>query len=111
MSAPAARTASGSIPFTVPCVPIGMNAGVATGPCGVAISPQRAAPSIASRRNENGSGIGRIAYPTLPKIGSRIFLEDDLRSRPPLQPAFAPEPQERNDRGDQHQQQRIGIAE
>ena len=47
MSAPVARTVSGSSPLTVACVPTGMNAGVRTGPCGVANSPQRAAPSVA----------------------------------------------------------------
>ncbi len=52
MSAPDARTASGSMPFTVAWVPIGMNAGVRTTPCGVAISPTRAAPSVARRRKE-----------------------------------------------------------
>src|SRR4051812_9462514 len=52
MSAPAARTVSGARPFTVAWVPIGMKAGVATGPWGVAIWPQRAAPSVAIRRKE-----------------------------------------------------------
>src|SRR5262245_18372524 len=58
MSAPLARTASGARPFTVAWVPIGRNAGVATAPCGVTISPRRAAPSVASKRNEKASGIG-----------------------------------------------------
>src|ERR1700751_423375 len=58
MSAPVARTASGARPFTVAWVPIGKNAGGATAPCGVAISPRRATPSVASRRNEKASGIG-----------------------------------------------------
>src|SRR5262245_4157851 len=53
MSAPAARTVSGASPFTVACVPTGIKAGVATGPCAVAISPQRAAPSVAIRRKAN----------------------------------------------------------
>src|SRR5499433_2955541 len=53
MSAPAARTVSGASPFTVACVPTGMKAGVATAPCAVAISPQRAAPSVAIRRKAN----------------------------------------------------------
>ena len=29
-------------PFTAPCVPTGMNAGVSTSPCGVVITPRRA---------------------------------------------------------------------
>src|SRR5258708_1697467 len=68
MSAPAARTVSGASPFTVPCVPTGMNAGVATVPCGVISSPQRAAPSVASRRNKNvviglgGKGRSNVLY-------------------------------------------------
>src|SRR5262245_10021652 len=53
MSAPAARTVSGASPFTVACVPTGMKAGVATAPCSVTISPQRAAPSVAISRKEN----------------------------------------------------------
>src|SRR5215475_14467797 len=52
MSAPVARTVSGASAFTVAWVPTGMKAGVATGPCGVMISPQRAAPSVAIRRKE-----------------------------------------------------------
>src|SRR5262244_192007 len=58
MSAPVARTASGARPFTVAWLPIGKKAGVATAPCGVAISPRRATPSVASKRNEKASGIG-----------------------------------------------------
>ena len=53
MSAPVARTVSGASPLTVACVPTGMKAGVRTGPCGVVISPQRAAPSVATSRKEN----------------------------------------------------------
>src|SRR5690348_7507078 len=52
MSAPVARTVPGASAFTVACVPTGMKAGVATAPCGVMISPQRAAPSVAIRRKE-----------------------------------------------------------
>ena len=33
--APVSRSRPGSTPFTVPCVPTGMNAGVSTTPCGV----------------------------------------------------------------------------
>src|SRR5215471_6514997 len=57
MSAPQARTASGSNPFTVAWVPTGINAGVATIPCGVTISPVRAAPSVAMMRNEKTSAM------------------------------------------------------
>src|SRR5262245_18131105 len=52
MSAPAARRVCGASPLTVPWVPTGIKAGVATGPCGVVISPQRAAPSVAISRKE-----------------------------------------------------------
>ena len=47
-----ARTSSVVSPLTVACVPTGMKAGVATVPCGVVISPRRAAPSMASRRRK-----------------------------------------------------------
>jgi hypothetical protein len=47
MSAPAARTSSGRIAFTVAAVPTGMNAGVRISPCCIAIVPLRAAPSVA----------------------------------------------------------------
>ena len=67
---PLARTASDGSSFTVACVPTGMNAGVATSPCGVAISPRRAAPSVARRRNGTASGIGK-AYGS---VGSREKL-------------------------------------
>ena len=33
-------------PFTAPCVPTGMNAGVSTSPCAVDITPRRAPPSV-----------------------------------------------------------------
>src|SRR5262245_65468866 len=63
MSEPLARTASGVSPLTVACVPTGKNAGVATRPCGVAISRRRAAPSVASKRNEKASGmLARVAW-------------------------------------------------
>ena len=42
----------GCTPLTLACVPTGMKAGVRTRPCGVAISPLRAAPSVAMRRKE-----------------------------------------------------------
>src|SRR5712671_2221979 len=67
MSAPVARTVPGASAFTVACVPTGMKAGVATGPCGVMISPQRAAPSVAINRKERPV-IGSHA------TGSRIVL-------------------------------------
>src|SRR5215813_6268163 len=67
MSAPVAGTVPGASAFTVACVPTGMKAGVATGPCGVMISPQRAVPSVASRRKERPV-IGSHA------TGSRIAL-------------------------------------
>src|SRR5262245_35299096 len=67
MSAPVARTVPGASALTVACVPTGMKAGVVTGPCGVMISPQRAAPSLAIRRKERPV-IGSHA------TGSRIAL-------------------------------------
>src|ERR1700761_3196569 len=53
MSAPAARTSSWCTPLIAPWVPTGMKAGVRTIPCAVAISPVRAAPSVARRLKEN----------------------------------------------------------
>ena len=53
MSAPVARTLSGSIAFTVPAVPTGMKAGVRTSPRGVRITPVRAFPSVALTVNSN----------------------------------------------------------
>ena len=47
MSAPVARTLSGSIAFTVPAVPTGMKAGVRTSPRAVRSTPVRALPSVA----------------------------------------------------------------
>jgi hypothetical protein len=55
MSAPLSRTSRQVTAFMAACVPTGMNAGVATRPCGVTISPARAAPSVALRQNENTS--------------------------------------------------------
>ena len=43
------RTSAVVTPFTVACVPTGMKAGVRTTPCGVVISPTRAAPSVAKQ--------------------------------------------------------------
>src|SRR5690606_20205415 len=50
MSAPVARTDSGSIALTVPAVPTGMKAGVRIAPRGVSITPVRARPSTACTR-------------------------------------------------------------
>src|SRR5258708_29816453 len=74
MSAPPARTACGSMPLTVAWVPTGMKAGVATRPWDVVISPQRAAPSVAERRNWKASGIGiaRFYVRLRPKQQARI---------------------------------------
>src|SRR5215831_17797151 len=57
MSAPVPRTWSMYMAFTVPPVPTGMKAGVRTVPRGMTISPRRAMPSVASRRNPKLSGI------------------------------------------------------
>src|SRR3990172_4770157 len=57
MSAPAARTCSGSIALTVAAVPTGMKAGVRILPRGVSISPRRAAPSVARMEKRNKSGL------------------------------------------------------
>src|SRR4051794_38064517 len=50
MSAPTARRAERCTPLTVAWVPTGMKAGVRITPRAVAISPVRAAPSVANRR-------------------------------------------------------------
>ncbi len=39
--------------FTAPCVPTGMKAGVSTTPCGVVMTPARAAPSVWVTLKEN----------------------------------------------------------
>src|SRR4029077_1690582 len=69
MSAPPARTAEKCTPLTVAWVPTGMKAGVRTTPCAVAISPTRAAPSVAKTRKPKPcsvsmrpQSIGREAY-------------------------------------------------
>jgi hypothetical protein len=51
-------------------VPTGMKAGVRTGPCGVIISPQRAAPSVAINRKENAIAAG---YHELRKRGTKLI--------------------------------------
>src|SRR5678815_5468770 len=45
------------MPFTAPCVPTGMNAGVSTSPCAVVITPRRARPSVCVKRNANGGAL------------------------------------------------------
>lgn len=47
MSAPLARTSSGLMAFTVAAVPTGMKAGVRISPRAEAMTPVRAAPSVA----------------------------------------------------------------
>src|SRR4249919_2664315 len=77
MSAPLARRASEVMPFTVACVPTGMNAGVATMPWAVVISPHRAAPSRARRRKEKRSSISsshRHARPRSPACADCVNL-------------------------------------
>ena len=44
--APASSSVRTVIAFTAPWVPTGMKAGVSTSPCGVDITPARAAPSV-----------------------------------------------------------------
>src|SRR6185312_5752990 len=51
ISAPLARTSSGRIALTVAAVPTGMNAGVRISPRCMAITPVRAAPSVAEIEN------------------------------------------------------------
>jgi hypothetical protein len=48
MSAPLTRTSSGRIALTVAAVPTGMNAGVRISPRPIAMTPARAAPSVAA---------------------------------------------------------------
>jgi hypothetical protein len=52
MSAPDARTSSGRIAMTVAAVPTGMKAGVRISPRCMAITPVRAAPSVAEMEKE-----------------------------------------------------------
>src|SRR6202035_1060966 len=54
-----------------------MNAGVRTTPCGVAISPLRAAPSVAVRWKENGSGMTA----NVPETTGRRRHKNSTRSR------------------------------
>src|SRR5215470_8808585 len=74
MSVPQARTSSGRMPFTVACVPTGMNAGVRTMPCGVVSSPQRAAPSVAMSRKELLSGMGGPEQQTRVAVGIETIV-------------------------------------
>src|SRR5438045_1198347 len=57
ISAPPARTVSGCTPLIAACVPTAMNAGVRTVPCAVAISPTRAAPSVAKSLKAKSRGM------------------------------------------------------
>jgi hypothetical protein len=63
-----------------------MKAGVATGPCAVAISPRRAWPLLASRRKEKGAGVGVSPPPGFGVSTSReitaILLRWPSRMRP-----------------------------
>src|SRR6185437_14141874 len=86
ISAPVAATSSGRIAFTVAAVPTGMNAGVSTTPCAVAIRPRRAAPSRASRvkekslisslpQRERGRSAGIVRY----ELSSRLLWVKQAR--------------------------------
>src|SRR5678816_3370457 len=57
------------MPFTAPCVPTGMNAGVSTSPCAVVITPRRAGPSVCVKRNANGGAL--IDRPIVDRLWSR----------------------------------------
>ena len=72
MSAPVARTLSGSIALTVPAVPTGMKAGVRTSPRGVRITPVRAFPSVALTVNSNFAPI----LPPVPRIQRPRYTTD-----------------------------------
>src|SRR6476660_1261554 len=68
MPAPLARTSSGRIALTVAAVPTGMKAGVRISPRCIAITPVRAAPSVAETENEKrgtrraSDGMGMIEH-------------------------------------------------
>src|SRR4051812_32995318 len=66
MSAPDARTSSGRIALTVAAVPTGMNAGVRISPRSIAITPVRAAPSIAEMEKAKRVTARRLAARALP---------------------------------------------
>src|SRR5438477_345375 len=79
ISAPSARSSSGSTAFTVAFVPTGRNAGVRTSPCAVWRMPARAAPSRAVTVKESVT-----AFPeTTPGSGARLPRRaEDPRARP-----------------------------
>jgi hypothetical protein len=52
------RRSSGPRLLTLPCVATGMKAGVSRSPCGVAMSPRRAAPSLPRRVKRTGAVTG-----------------------------------------------------
>src|SRR5215469_3657759 len=74
ISAPEARTSSGCTPLIAACVPTGMKAGVRTTPCAVAISPARAAPSVAISRNENGLAINSPSHAYLSEQQASVAI-------------------------------------
>ena len=69
--------------LTAACVPTGMNAGVRTTPCAVAISPVRAAPSVARRRKEKrvGHGGAQALHGTAGRRRRRNRTDSPFRSR------------------------------
>src|ERR1700720_4661718 len=77
MSVPPARTSAGRMPLTVAWVPTGMNAGVRTMPCGVASSPQRAAPSVAMRRKKLLSDMRGPEQQTRITVGIEAIVRSD----------------------------------
>src|SRR3989344_378452 len=100
MSAPVARTSAGRIAFTVAAVPTGMKAGVRMSPRCIAMTPVRAAPSVAATEKVNlvvmarayggrarEGGAPRLFALVLARwlIGSRLrlflrlFLREDFR--------------------------------
>src|SRR5665213_3619280 len=68
------------MPFTEPCVPTGMKAGVCTAPCGVTNSPRRAAPSDAISRKEKGPFIPRMKTCSSPSHHRRNQMLDGGRA-------------------------------
>src|SRR5262245_45985931 len=90
MSAPLARTVSGSSPLTVAWVPTGMNAGVRTGPWGVTNSPQRAAPSLAINRKENAISAADLQFLQQLQRARPGFRQAGLHRRHSRKSAAAP---------------------
>jgi hypothetical protein len=60
ISVPSTRTCSGYIAFTAAAVPHGMKAGVRITPCGVTISPMRAAPSYLWTEKVKGVSVMKL---------------------------------------------------